>query len=238
MNITHLLTSWAIAATLITGSAVAQDSEEAIMEFNSRTVFKGTPPVAERIKEGSSIIPTRPKIDAYKNMMLEPISAEAKMKFMQAMMATNPFSLRDMINMMVAKKKVLPGITFDEVVESLQSKAFDLNMRPSGRNTPYIVLRDIYDPNSPRLEYLSFCDLVTMRKILDYSLEFSALLPCRIGVMEDEEGQIWLTTLDWDVRWLDSSPNPNRISDDLRERALRVRSNIEQMMEAAATGDF
>ena len=111
-------------------------------------------------------------------------------------------------------------------------------MRPTGHNTPYIILRETFDPDSPRIEFFSFCDLITMRIILDYSLEFSAVLPCRIAVVEDADQQIWLTTLNWDVRWFDTSPNPNRISDDLRLRAIRVRENIEKIMEAAATRDF
>lgn len=230
--------SLAVTGALLSGQVLAEETEEEITEFNTKSHFSGTPPIDGRVDPSKAMVPTRPKEEYRSNTMLEPISAEAKMLMMQTMMQMNPFSLRDMMNMMVAKKKVIPGLTFDEVIESLQSKAFDLNMRPTGHNTPYIILRDTYDPESPRLEYLSFCDLITMRKILDYSLEFSALLPCRIAVMEDADGQIWLTTLDWDVRWLDSSPNPNRISDDLRERALKVRENIEIMMEAAATGDF
>ena len=227
------------AMTISGGVAVAQDSEEEIMEFNSQTYFQGTPPIAERIPEDQlSGMPTRPRENARPNTMMQPMSAEAKMRFMQTVMQTNPFSLRDMINMMVAKKKALPELTFDEVIESLQSKAFDLNMRPTGHNTPYVILRETFDPESPRIEFLSFCDLTTMRMIMDYSLEFGAFLPCSIQVVEDADGQIWLTTLDWDIRWLDSSPNPNRIPDDLRERAIRVRENIEAMMEAAATGDF
>jgi uncharacterized protein (DUF302 family) len=214
-----------------------QDLEEEINQFNLMSYARAVP-ITERIDLSTVSIPTRPKEDYVENTMLAPLSADAKMKFMQTLMAANPFSVRDMMNFMVAKKKALPGLSFDDVVESLNSKALDLNMRPTGRNTPYIVLREIFDPESPRLEYFSFCDLITMRLILNYSLEFSAVLPCRIAVMEDAEGQIWLTTLDWDVRWFDTSPNPNRISDDLRERAIRVRSNIEAIMEAAATGDF
>ena len=238
MKLSHFVSSLAISATLFTGSVIAQETEEEVMEFNNKSFFSGEAPVSERIDLSTVTVPTRPKEDYKTNMMLEPLSAEAKMNMMQSMMMLNPFSLRDMIAMMVAKKKALPGLTFDEVVESLQSKAFDLNMRPTGHNTPYLILREIDDPNSPRIEILSFCDLVTMRKIIDYSMEFGALLPCRITVAEDAEGQIWLMTLDWDVRWLDTSPNPNRISDDLRERAIKVRTNIEIMMEAAATGDF
>ena len=238
MKLTAFISSLAITAALISSPALAQDTEEEINEFNAQTYFSGTPPVDGQIDLGTVTVPTRPKEDYRENMMLEPLSAEAKMRMMQSMMLANPFSLRDMISMMVAKKKALPGLTFDEVIESLQSKAFDLNMRPTGHNTPYIILREIHDPDSPRIEILSFCDLVTMRKIIDYSMEFGALLPCRITVAEDADGQIWLMTLDWDVRWLDTSPNPNRISDDLRERAIKVRTNIEKMMEAAATGDF
>jgi len=226
----------AVSLCLGFSPAVAEDDEDAFHAFNAQTYFRGTPPIDHRMEPNG--MPTRPKEDPKKNTMLEPLSAEAKMKMMQTLMQTNPFSLRDMMNMMVAKKKALPGLSFDEVVESLNSKALNLNMRPVGHTTPYEILRETFDPESPRLEFFSYCDLITMRKILDYSLEFSAFLPCRIAVMQDAEGQIWLTTLDWDVRWLDSSPNPNRMPDELRERAIQVRENIEAMMEAAATGDF
>jgi uncharacterized protein (DUF302 family) len=213
-------------------------TEEETLEFNKqsyapKSAFEG------QVKSGDMPMAiTRPKQQYRKNTMLEPITAEAKMRMMQSMMAVNPFSVRDMINMMVAKKRVVPGISFDEVIESIKVKANELNMKASGHNTPWKVLREIDDPNSPRVEFLSFCDLIALRQILDYSLEFSALVPCRIAVAEDADGAIWLTTLDWDVRWLDTSPNPNRISDELRERALNIRKNIEIMMEAAATGDF
>ena len=228
-----------VAAALVTSPLAAQETEEEITEFNLQTYFQGTPPIDGRVDlDSTSVMPTRPKEDFRPNTMMPPLSAEAKMRMMQTMMQTNPFSLRDMMNMMVAKKKALPDLSFDEVIESLQSKGYDLNMRPTGHNTPYKILRETYDPNSPRVEILSFCDLTTMRMIMDYSLEFGAFLPCRITVLEDADQQIWLMTLDWDVRWLDTSPNPNRISDELRERAIMVRENIELMMEAAATGDF
>ena len=227
-----------VTTTIGAGAARAQGSEEEILRFNDRSYMEEAP-IAGRIEEGANkFFPTRPKEEYKKNTMLEPLSATAKMRFMQTMMATMPFSLRDMIAMMVAKKKALPSLSFDEVIESLKSKALDLNMRPTGHNTPYKILRQTFDPQSPRVEFLSFCDLITMRMILDYSLEMSAFLPCRIAVVEDANKQIWLSTLDFDIRWLDTSPNPNRISDDLRMRAIRVRENIEKIMDAAATGDF
>jgi len=238
MKIIRLLIALTTIFVISAIAANAQESEEEIIKFNDQTYMENTPESTDWLGSASKFIPTRPKEDYKKNTMLEPLSATAKMRFMQSIMTTMPFSLRDMINMMVAKKKALPELSFDEVIESLKSKALDLNMRPTGHNTPYKILRQTFDPESPRVEFLSFCDLITMRKILDYSLEMSAFLPCRIGVVEDANKQIWLTTLDFDIRWLDTSPNPNKISDDLRSRAIRVRENIEKIMNAAATGDF
>lgn len=228
----------AAAMLLAASPAWSEETEEDILKFNSQTYMK-EPPLKQQLNNtGYFKIPTRPQENHRKNTMMPPISSEAKMRAVQSGMLVNPFSLRDMMNFMVAKKKVLPGITFDEVIESLKTKANELNMRAVGHNTPYKLLRQIDDPNSPRVEILSFCDLITMRKILDYSLEFLAFLPCKISVAEDADGQIWLVTLDWDVRWLDSSPNPNKIPADLRERAISVRERIEAIMEAAAVGDF
>ncbi len=238
MNLFKILITITAVLAVTTSALYAEESEEDILEFNEKSYVEEAPVKMRVPLAGIGHIPTRPKEDYKKNTMLEPMSATAKMRFMQTIMATMPFSLRDMISMMVAKKKALPGLSFDEVIESLKSKALDLNMRPTGHNTPYKILRQTFDPESPRVEFLSFCDLITMRLILDYSLEMSAFLPCRIGVVEDANKQIWLTTLDFDIRWLDTSPNPNRISDDLRERAIRVRENIEKIMNAAATGDF
>jgi len=238
MKLFKILIAATAVMSLTSLPLMAEESEEDILKFNERSYMEEAP-IKKRVEEGArTFIPTRPKEEYRKNTMLEPLSAEAKMNFMQTIMSTMPFSLRDMLNMLVAKKKALPGLTFDEVIESLQSKALNLNMRPTGHNTPWKILRQIHDPDSPRVEFLSFCDLVTMRLILDYALEMSAFVPCRIAVAEDADGQIWLSTLDFDIRWLDTSPNKNRISDDLRERAIRVRENIEKIMEAAATGDF
>ena len=166
------------------------------------------------------------------------VSAEAKMKMMQSMMMGNPMSLRDMMSMMVAKKKVAPGLSFEEVVESMDLRANLLNMKKVGHSTPWKVIEATTGKPSPKLEMLSYCDIPTMRTILDYVPEFSVFVPCRISVLEDGNGDLWIMTVDWDVRWLDTSPNPNRISPELRDAAIMVRENLESIMEAGANGDL
>jgi hypothetical protein len=44
--------------------------------------------------------------------------------------------------------------------------------------------------------------------------------------------------LDWDVRWLDASKNPNQMSASLREKSIMVREAIDKIMRAGANGDF
>ncbi len=183
--------------------------------------------------------PTRPKEDIVPNTIAESISPEARANFVSSMMAVNPFSLREMIAMMVIKYPAKEGLRFDDVVEAMKVKANEINFKFVGHNP---LWKDIVaitgQTDTPRVEFFSFCDAVVAREIMDLSLEFAAFLPCRIAVVEDAYKRIWLLTLDWDVRWLDASKNPNRISDSLREKSIRVREAIDKIMRAGAAGDF
>ena len=77
------------------------------------------------------------------------------------------------------------------------------------------------------------------RKILDYAPEFVVFIPCRIALLEDAEGKLWVMTLDWDVNWLNLAQNPNSVLDeDLRQHAMRIREGMRYIMEGAASGDF
>ena len=117
-------------------------------------------------------------------------------------------------------------------------RANSLNMKKVGHNTPYKVMEQISGKKVPRLEIVSYCDVPVMFDIVNYVPEFSAFVPCRITVLTDAKGDIWITSLDWDVRWLDTAPNPNKISPELRKNAIKVRENIESIMDAGAKGDL
>jgi uncharacterized protein (DUF302 family) len=77
------------------------------------------------------------------------------------------------------------------------------------------------------------------RKVLDFAPEFIVFIPCRIALLEDAQGKLWVMTLDWDVNWLNLAQNPNSVLDqELRAEAIRIRDGIRYIMEGAATGDF
>ena len=154
-------------------------------------------------------------------------------------MSINPFSLRDMIAMMAVKYQAKEGLKYDEVVEAMKVKANEINFKFVGHNP---LWKDIVaitgKQDTPRVEFFSFCDALVAREILDYSLEFAIFLPCRVAVVEDAYKKIWVMTLDWDVRWLDASPNPNKITGKMRENSILVRDAIDKIMRAGALGEF
>ena len=183
--------------------------------------------------------PTRPQEQAAPNTIRESISPEARASFITSLMALNPFSMQEMIAMMAIKYPAKEGLKYDDVVEAMKTKANELNFKFVGHNP---LWKDIIaisgKTDTPRVEFFSFCDAMVARDLLDLSLEFAVFLPCRVAVVEDANKKIWLLTLDWDARWLDTSKNPNQMSAKLRDGAIKIREAIDKIMRAGASGDF
>ncbi len=213
-------------------AAPALSAEEKKPESSTSDAFKAYQETLKKLRK--EMMNFRP------NTMQGEVSAEAKQNMMRTMMSMSPLGLREMVGMMAVKRKVEEGITFDEVIESMKTRANQENMKLVGHNVPYKLLRQIYDPKSPRLEILSFCDMITLRQIIDVVPEFIIFLPCRIAVMEDADGAIWLVSLDWDVNWLgkDEKGKVPFLTDTLAERARKVNKAIRSIMDAGATGDL
>lgn len=205
---------------------------------------KPAPQKAEATKAGQPsqnpmfAFPTLPKKDIEPNTVSEGVSKEAKTKAVQSMMQVNPLSMREMISLMTYKVKAKPGLSFDDVVDSLKLRANKHNYKYVGHAPMSKDVEAITGKSSPRVEVFSFCDSVVARKLLDYVPELIAFLPCRIAILEDAHKQIWLITLDWDISWLDYSQNPNKMDADLYKESRRIRDVMEDMMNAAANGDL
>ena len=79
-----------------------------------------------------------------------------------------------------------------------------------------------------------FCDSLVAAKMFEYSDAFSAYLPCRITLMEDAEGKLWLYALNMDMMIYGGAPLPP----ELKASAIRVKEMILEIMQRAAEGDF
>jgi uncharacterized protein (DUF302 family) len=233
-NITKLLVALFAAASLCAHADEPIKKDKSPSKLPSQDLRQATP-----LPYNIQLPPTRPEEEHIPNTVHPSISPEARANFVSSMMAVNPFSLRDMIAMMAVKYPAKEGLTFDDVVEAMKVKANEINFKYVGVNP---LWKDVVaisgKTDTPRVEFYSFCDAMIAREIMDYVLEFAVFLPCRVAVVEDAHKKIWVMTLDWDVRWLDASKNPNKISDKMRERSILVRDALDKIMRAGALGEF
>ena len=174
-----------------------------------------------------------------KNTVSPRTSREAKLHAFQTAMAMSPLSMRNMVSMMADKIPVEEGVSWDDAVEAMKLRANEVNFKFVGSSPLWKQIEAETEQPSAKVEMFRFCDARMARKILDEVPEFIVFLPCKIALIEDAEGKLWVMTLDWDVSWLDYAQNPNsHLSKDIREHAKLIRDNIQYIMEGAATGDF
>ena len=184
-------------------------------------------------------IPSQNRRDVPANTVSDSISDEAKRNMYQSLMMLSPLSLRDMISIMADKMQVAEDVSFDDAVESMRLRANEINFKFVGHSPLWKDITAITGEETPRVEIFNFCDALVARKVLDYAPEFIVFIPCRIALIEDADGKIWVMTLDWDVNWLNLAQNPNSVLDqELRAEAIRIRDGMRYIMEGAATGDF
>lgn len=184
-------------------------------------------------------MPTQTYQNWPKNKVSPGVSREAKKNAFQTAMAMSPLSMRDMLGIMADKIPVEEGVSWDDAVEAMKLRANEINFKFVGSSPLWKQIEAETDEPSAKVEMFRFCDATLARKILDVVPEFIIFLPCKIALLEDAEGKLWVMTMDWDVSWMDFTQNPNsHLSKEIREDAKRIRDNLNYIMEGAATGDF
>ncbi len=144
---------------------------------------------------------------------------------------------REAMNHFAIKYKARPGVSFDQVVESMMLRANQVNLKYVGKNQLWKEFRAVlHDDQAPRVEVFSFCDIAVGRELLKIIPEVVVFLPCRIAVMEDSDKNIWILTLDWDVTWLDQAGKHADITPELRKDAMAIREKMDSVMRAGADG--
>jgi len=130
--------------------------------------------------------------------------------------------------------KVKAGVSAKDVEEILKIVAVERNMRDVG----VLPLSKELEARSGKKEKLltvySYCSPATARKMVDFSPHMSAYLPCRVSLVELDDGSLWLYTLNMDmmVKMGRKLPSP------LKEEAQAVRDTIWEMMQRASKGEF
>jgi uncharacterized protein (DUF302 family) len=132
------------------------------------------------------------------------------------------------------KIPVAEGLTPEEVEETMKFVANEHNMSNVGELP---LSKDIEAKLGGAYRFVKiylFCNSLTAAKMLDYSDAYSAYLPCRITLIEDHEGKLWLITLNMDMMIYGGEPLPA----ELKEEAIQVKEFILDIMKRGATGEF
>ena len=80
----------------------------------------------------------------------------------------------------------------------------------------------------------SYCSPTIADIFLNYSGEFIGFMPCRVGIVEDKKGDIWLYTMSLDLMIHGGKPLPKK----LLSYANEVRDAMVEMITKGASGDI
>ena len=136
------------------------------------------------------------------------------------------------INQTVVKMALADDVSAEDAIEALRSKAVELNMKFVAHQ-PLSKELEARGVDTGRLEIFQFCKPMDAHEMVKFNPIFAAYMPCRIALVEDQNGKHWLMMMNLDML-INNTPLPP----ELRKIAERVNATLTQIMEAGATGDF
>lgn len=141
--------------------------------------------------------------------------------------------MQQMVQLSIQKWKINEGVSIQDAIDSMQLRANLLNFMQVADLPLSEQVRAMGQENVPYMRILAFCDALIANEMVKFDVIFSGFLPCRIAVVEDGEGQGWITTMNMDMML-----NAVELSPELEQLATRVRDVIYEIVEAGVTGDF
>lgn len=165
---------------------------------------------------------------AGKASKLDPQAMGAYMNMFDAVLTTGRSA-----DAMVRKVKINSDISTEEVIESMRSIATDANMLQVGDSR----MAEEYDHEGKRQRYvriIHYCAPNIAKTFIDYSVAYGAFMPCRILIVEDDNGDRWLVTMAMELMLFGGHTLPP----EMMEKAIHVRDTMYKMMDLAAVGDF
>lgn len=126
------------------------------------------------------------------------------------------------------------GVSVGDAEEAMRAVANEHNIKNVGELPLSQQVEAMLGKPYRTLKIYMFCDPLTAVNMLDYSDAFSAYLPCRVAMVEDKQGKVWLYTLNMDLMIHGGTPLPPK----LKVEAEKVKETILAIMHRGAEGDF
>jgi len=134
----------------------------------------------------------------------------------------------------VWKVPVAEGLSAEDVEETMKFVANEHNIKNVGELPLSDQVAAMTGEDQRYLKIYMFCNPLTAARMVEYSDAFSAYLPCRISLVEDKAGKLWVYTLNMDMM----IHGGTKLPPDLFEEASKVKEVILDIMNRGAEGDF
>jgi len=149
------------------------------------------------------------------------LAAKAKVKAVQAMGQT------------ILVMPLADGVGLNDAAESLKQRANTLNFKLVGELPLSEQVAAMTGKPQKRVTIYQFCDAMTAEEMVSANIVFAAFLPCRIALVEDQDGKGKLVMMG-----LDGMIKAAKLSPKLKPLAVDIRDKLMDIMAAGANGDL
>jgi uncharacterized protein (DUF302 family) len=134
----------------------------------------------------------------------------------------------------VWKIPVAEGLGVEDVEQTMRFVANEHNIKNVGELPLSEQVAAMTGEDQRFWKIYMFCNPLTAAKMLEYSDAYSAYLPCRISLVEDTTGKLWIYSLNMDMM----IHGGEKLPPDLYDEANEVKDIILDIMNRGAEGDF
>ena len=132
------------------------------------------------------------------------------------------------IKQTVVKMRMDKGVTPEVAEAAMLAKAEEIGLKKVAQQkvSKFLSKKGV---KMPHLSIYQFCNPLDARLMVIADPVFSSYMPCRVSMVEDKDGQLWLMMLN-----LDMLINSKLLPDEVVETAVRVNQQMLDVMTAGA----
>lgn len=135
----------------------------------------------------------------------------------------------------VYKVQLAKGVSADDAVDSMKLRANALNIKLVSELPLSKQVEAVTGKPQRRMTIFQFCDALTARELVELNLDYAIFLPCRVALIEDKTGQVWLIMMDMNVEQLAKA---GKMDKALEQKINAVRNGLIEIINAGAKGDL
>jgi len=136
------------------------------------------------------------------------------------------------MNVQIARVQIQASVSFEDATESLKLRANQHNLKFVGVSPLYKEIEALTGKPARRMEIFSFCDGLVAQQMIATNPLMISFMPCRIAMVEDEQGKRWVISMMMDNAMI------RKLPPEIRKNAQRIMDAMKDSMLAASNGDL